>query len=213
MARTYATLLALLAVYITLFSSPEGTHSAAVPQSTGGQRDPSGPLKMIFMKESEASTFFRRRSRRGLKSQDEINDTDDAEFKRNRKGHRREGKSLMSEWVSGREEVGLIRPSMLSIKDNATRVFPSFPSSANVYVTHYLINSPCSCVLAAEQRQVLAADERRREFHEEKRKKFKSHAEEEHDEQDERTSESTEQWREFHYDGMYPPHEYNRHYT
>ncbi|XP_003967701.2 unique cartilage matrix-associated protein [Takifugu rubripes] len=138
MARTYATLLALLAVYITLFSSPEGTHSAAVPQSTGGQRDPSGPLKMIFMKESEASTFFRRRSRRGLKSQDEIN---------------------------------------------------------------------------AEQRQVLAADERRREFHEEKRKKFESHAEEEHDEQDERTSESTEQWREFHYDGMYPPHEYNRHHT
>lgn len=32
-----------------------------------------GPLKMIFMKESEASNFFRRRSRRGLKSQDEIN--------------------------------------------------------------------------------------------------------------------------------------------
>lgn len=30
-------------------------------------------------------------------------------------------------------------------------------------------------------------------------------------EQDERTRESTEQWREFHYDGMHPPHEYNRH--
>lgn len=29
-------------------------------------------------------------------------------------------------------------------------------------------------------------------------------------EQDERTRESTEQWREFHYDGMHPPHEYNR---
>ena len=29
-------------------------------------------------------------------------------------------------------------------------------------------------------------------------------------EQDERTRESTEQWREFHYDGMYPPQEYNR---
>lgn len=30
-------------------------------------------------------------------------------------------------------------------------------------------------------------------------------------EQNERTRESTEQWREFHYDGMHPPHEYNRH--
>lgn len=29
-------------------------------------------------------------------------------------------------------------------------------------------------------------------------------------EQDERTRESTEQWREFHYDGMHPPQEYNR---
>lgn len=74
------------------------------------------------------------------------------------------------------KEVGLIRPSMLSIKDNATWVFASFPSSANVYVT-----ISCSCVPAAEQRQVLAADERRREFHEEKRKKFESHAEEEND--------------------------------
>lgn len=32
-----------------------------------------GPLKRIFMKEADASNFFRRRSRRGVKSQDEIN--------------------------------------------------------------------------------------------------------------------------------------------
>lgn len=30
-------------------------------------------------------------------------------------------------------------------------------------------------------------------------------------EQDERTRESTEQWREFHYDGLDPSYEYNRH--
>uniref|UniRef100_A0A8C2WY73 Unique cartilage matrix-associated protein n=1 Tax=Cyclopterus lumpus TaxID=8103 RepID=A0A8C2WY73_CYCLU len=86
-----------------------------------------GPLKKIFMKEADASNFFRRRSRRGAKSQDEIN---------------------------------------------------------------------------AEQRQILAADERKREFHEEKRNEFESFAEEEHDEQDERSRESTEQWREFRYDGI-----------
>ncbi|KAM7414869.1 hypothetical protein PAMA_019607 [Pampus argenteus] len=115
--------------------SPEAD-SAAVPSSTGSAKDPQGPLKRIFMKEADASNFFRRRSRRGVKSQDEIN---------------------------------------------------------------------------AEQRQVLAADERKREFHEEKRNQFENYAEEEHDEQDERTRESTEQWREFHYDGMHPPQEYNRH--
>uniref|UniRef100_A0A665VZ82 Unique cartilage matrix-associated protein n=1 Tax=Echeneis naucrates TaxID=173247 RepID=A0A665VZ82_ECHNA len=94
------------------------------------------PPRGIFMKEADASHFFRRRTRRGVKSQDEI---------------------------------------------------------------------------SAEQRLVLAADERKREFHEEKRNEFESYAEEEHDEQNERTRESTEQWREFHYDGMHPPHEYNRH--
>ncbi|CAL8360030.1 unnamed protein product [Lota lota] len=65
----------------------------------------------------------------------------------------------------------------------------------------------------AEQKQVLAADERRRQFHEAKRARLESHAEEESDEQDERSREGTEQWREFHYDGMYPPHEYNRQST
>uniref|UniRef100_A0A8C4IKJ2 Unique cartilage matrix-associated protein n=1 Tax=Dicentrarchus labrax TaxID=13489 RepID=A0A8C4IKJ2_DICLA len=123
MSWTYATLLALLGVLLALSSE-------IPPASTAG------PLKKIFMKEADASNFFRRRSRRGVKSQDEIN---------------------------------------------------------------------------AEQRQILAADERKREFHEEKRNEFESYAEEEHDEQDERTRESTEQWREFHYDGMHPPQEYNRH--
>ncbi|XP_034540869.1 unique cartilage matrix-associated protein isoform X2 [Notolabrus celidotus] len=110
--------------------------AAAVPGSSGSTKDPQGPMKRIFMKEADASNFFRKRSRRGAKSQDEIN---------------------------------------------------------------------------AEQRQILAADERKREFHEEKRNEFESYAEEENDEQDERTRESTEQWREFHYDGMHPPQEYNRH--
>ncbi|XP_031138395.1 unique cartilage matrix-associated protein [Sander lucioperca] len=134
MSWTYATLLGLLAVLLALSLSPEAD-TAAVPNSTGRAKDPQDQLKNIFMKEADASNFFRRRSRRASKSQDEIN---------------------------------------------------------------------------AEQRQILAADERKREFHEEKRNEFESYAEEEHDEQNEKTRESTEQWREFHYDGMHPPHEYNR---
>ncbi|XP_036003603.1 unique cartilage matrix-associated protein [Fundulus heteroclitus] len=136
MSWTHATLLALLAVLLALNWSP-GAESAAVARSTGKAKGPAGlPLRRIFIKEADASNFFRRRSRRAVKSQDELN---------------------------------------------------------------------------AEQSQVLAADERRREFHEEKRNKFENYAEEDHDEQNERTRESTEQWREFHYDGMDPPHEYNRH--
>ncbi|XP_023811464.1 unique cartilage matrix-associated protein-like isoform X1 [Oryzias latipes] len=117
------------------FSSPEAD-SAAVASSTGSVTDPQGPLKRIFMKEADAANFFRRRSRRAVKSQDELD---------------------------------------------------------------------------AEQRQVIAADERKREFHEEKRNEFESYAEEDNDEVNERSRESTEQWREFQYDGVHPPHEDNRH--
>ncbi|XP_037539554.1 unique cartilage matrix-associated protein [Nematolebias whitei] len=131
MSWTYAALLALLTVLLALNWSPEA-ESAAVHSSTGSATSPrAGSLRRIFMKESEASNFFRR-SRRAAKSQDEIN---------------------------------------------------------------------------AEQRQVLAADERRREFHEKKRNEFESHSEEDSDEQNERSRESSEQWREFHYDGMHPPYE------
>ncbi|XP_075906841.1 putative cartilage matrix-associated protein [Nelusetta ayraudi] len=135
MCRTYAGLLALLAVFLTLSVFPE-CHSAAVSGRAVGRTN--GPLEKIFMKEDAALNFFRRRSRRAVKSQDELN---------------------------------------------------------------------------AEQRLSLAADERKREFHEGKRQEFENYAEEERDEQDERSRESIEQWREFHYDGLYPPQEYNRHST
>ncbi|CAG5957795.1 unnamed protein product [Menidia menidia] len=133
MPWTHAALLAVFTVLLALSLTPEAD-SAAVSASTA--KNPQGPMRRIFMKEADAANFFRKRSRRAVKSQDEIN---------------------------------------------------------------------------AEQRQVLAADERKREFHEEKRNEFENYAEEENDEQDERTRESTEQWREFHYDGMHPPQDYNRH--
>uniref|UniRef100_A0A3Q3T1N5 Unique cartilage matrix-associated protein n=1 Tax=Mastacembelus armatus TaxID=205130 RepID=A0A3Q3T1N5_9TELE len=136
MSWTHATLLALLAVLLALLCECHAGESGTEVFVFVSHLHADCSLKRIFMKEADASNFFRKRSRRGVKSQDEIN---------------------------------------------------------------------------IEQRQVLAADERKREFHEEKRNEFESSAEEDHDEQNERTRESTEQWREFHYDGMNPPHEYNRH--
>ncbi|XP_062991118.1 unique cartilage matrix-associated protein [Elgaria multicarinata webbii] len=65
--------------------------------------------------------------------------------------------------------------------------------------------------LNAETRQMLAADEQRREYYEEQRNEFENFVEEERDEQDERSREQIEQWRQYHYDGLYPPYLYNRH--
>ncbi|TRY87201.1 hypothetical protein DNTS_031730 [Danionella cerebrum] len=136
MSRTLPALLTCLFALsaITLF---HGCDSAAVSDERDAKAiKPQGTLRQIFMTEADASNFFKRRGRRAVKSQDEIN---------------------------------------------------------------------------AEQRQRLAADERKREYHEEQRNEFENYAEEENDEQDERTREKTEQWREFHHDGMDPSYEYNRH--
>ncbi|XP_060764576.1 unique cartilage matrix-associated protein [Neoarius graeffei] len=128
------TCLALLFV-LTLFSEVD---TASTPDGKEHKKAAGlpGALRRIFMEERDATSFFKRRGRRAVKSQHELN---------------------------------------------------------------------------VEQQQRLAADERRREYHEEQRNEFENYAEEEHNEQDERTKESTEQWREFHHDGLDPSYEYNRH--
>uniref|UniRef100_A0A8C0J3B7 Unique cartilage matrix-associated protein n=1 Tax=Chelonoidis abingdonii TaxID=106734 RepID=A0A8C0J3B7_CHEAB len=66
--------------------------------------------------------------------------------------------------------------------------------------------------LNAETRQMLIADEQRREYFEEQRNKFENFVKEEHKEQQERSREQIEQWRQYHYDGLYPSYMYNRHH-
>ncbi|XP_055284595.1 unique cartilage matrix-associated protein [Moschus berezovskii] len=63
-----------------------------------------------------------------------------------------------------------------------------------------------------ENRQKLRADELRREHHEEQRNEFENFVEEQNDEQEERSREAIEQWRQWHYDGLYPSYLYNRHH-
>ncbi|XP_007933612.1 unique cartilage matrix-associated protein [Orycteropus afer afer] len=64
----------------------------------------------------------------------------------------------------------------------------------------------------AENRQKLWVDELRREYYEEQRNEFENFVEEQNDEQEERNREAIEQWRQWHYDGLYPSYLYNRHH-
>ncbi|XP_021552449.1 unique cartilage matrix-associated protein isoform X3 [Neomonachus schauinslandi] len=73
-----------------------------------------------------------------------------------------------------------------------------------------------SCLSAAvlltmENRQKLRADELQREYYEEQRNEFENFVEEQNDEQEERSREAIEQWRQWHYDGLYPSYLQNRH--
>ncbi|XP_078306555.1 upper zone of growth plate and cartilage matrix-associated protein isoform X2 [Panthera onca] len=64
----------------------------------------------------------------------------------------------------------------------------------------------------AENRQKLRANELRREYYEEQRNEFENFVEEQNHEQEERSREAIEQWRQWHYDGLHPSYLYNRHH-
>ncbi|KAM6216208.1 putative cartilage matrix-associated protein [Rhynchocyon petersi] len=66
--------------------------------------------------------------------------------------------------------------------------------------------------VSAENRQTQWADELRREYSEEQRNESENFVEEHTDEQEERSREAVEQWRQWHYDGLYPSYLYNRHH-
>ncbi|XP_027694620.1 unique cartilage matrix-associated protein isoform X1 [Vombatus ursinus] len=113
-----------------------GEGAAVGSKQAAGEEDKENLKKKIFLQESDASNFFKKRGKRSTKSLDELN---------------------------------------------------------------------------AENRQQLRADEHRREYYEEQRNEFENFVEEQNDEQEERSREQIEQWRQWHYDGLYPPYLYNRH--
>ncbi|XP_005398152.1 PREDICTED: unique cartilage matrix-associated protein isoform X2 [Chinchilla lanigera] len=114
----------------------EGTSASVGSRQMAGEAQ-EGVRQKVFMQESDASNFLKRRSKRSPKSRNEVN---------------------------------------------------------------------------AENRQKLQADELQKEYYEEQRNEFENFVEEQKDEQEERSREAVEQWRQWHYDGLFPSYLYNRHH-
>nr|XP_021531346.1 unique cartilage matrix-associated protein isoform X1 [Aotus nancymaae] len=134
------------------------------------------------MQESDASNFLKRRGKRSPKSQDEVN---------------------ASVFSSANEAVGLV--NHLQVIKSVSGV-NHFREASNRNPSQTTPPQP------AENRQKLRADELRREYYEEQRNEFENFVEEQNDEQEERSREAVEQWRQWHYDGLYPSYLYNRHH-
>ncbi|XP_036208540.1 unique cartilage matrix-associated protein isoform X2 [Myotis myotis] len=130
-------LVACFSAAVLLCMLQEGTSASVGTGQGAGQEAQDGVEQKIFIQESDASNFLKKRGKRSPKSRDEVN---------------------------------------------------------------------------AENRQKLRADELRREYHEEQRNEFENFVEEQNDEQEERNREAIEQWRQWHYDGLYPSYLYNRHH-
>uniref|UniRef100_UPI00398F8AC5 upper zone of growth plate and cartilage matrix associated a n=1 Tax=Pristiophorus japonicus TaxID=55135 RepID=UPI00398F8AC5 len=91
------------------------------------------------------------------------------------------------------------------------RVFVSEADASNFFKRRTRRSTKTRAEVTAENRQRLAADERRKEYHEEQLNEWENFVEEEQDEQYERNREKIESWRQWHYDGLYPSYQYNRH--
>ncbi|EPQ14148.1 Putative cartilage matrix-associated protein [Myotis brandtii] len=137
MAWRQLLLVACFSAAVLLCMLQEGTGASVGTGQGAGQEAQEGVGQKIFMQESDASNFLKKRGKRSPKSRDEVN---------------------------------------------------------------------------VENRQKLRADELRREYHEEQRNEFENFVEEQNDEQEERNREAIEQWRQWHYDGLYPSYLYNRHH-
>ncbi|XP_015101104.2 unique cartilage matrix-associated protein isoform X1 [Vicugna pacos] len=137
MAWRQLVLTSCLSAAVLLSMLQEGTGVSVGTRQVGGQEAQEGECREIFMWESDASNFLKKRGKRSPKSRDEVN---------------------------------------------------------------------------AENRQRLWADELRREHHEEQRNESENFAEEQNDEQEERSREAIKQWRQWHYDGLYPSYLYNCHH-
>ncbi|XP_043569196.1 upper zone of growth plate and cartilage matrix associated a [Chiloscyllium plagiosum] len=90
------------------------------------------------------------------------------------------------------------------------QVFVSEQDASNFFKRRAKRSPKSRAEIMAENRQRLAADERRKEYHEEQLNEWESFAEEEQDEQYERSHEKIESWRQWYYDGLYPSYLYNR---
>uniref|UniRef100_A0A1A8PUY6 Unique cartilage matrix-associated protein n=1 Tax=Nothobranchius rachovii TaxID=451742 RepID=A0A1A8PUY6_9TELE len=89
-------------------------------------------------------------------------------------------------------------------KDAARQVFMPASDASKFIKRRSRRSTSYYAELQAEQRVKRADSLRRRELNEERRNKYENYLEEDRDEVNERSRETGEQWREYHYDGLYP---------
>ncbi|GAA6099631.1 upper zone of growth plate and cartilage matrix associated a [Tachysurus ichikawai] len=92
------------------------------------------------------------------------------------------------------------------------KVFVPASDAANIFKRRGRRSPKLYTEYVAEHKMQLAASERRREYYDEQSNEYENHLEESRNEQYERNRENAEQWREYHYDGLYPQYPHHRPY-
>ncbi|TSK13243.1 Phytanoyl-CoA dioxygenase, peroxisomal [Bagarius yarrelli] len=97
-------------------------------------------------------------------------------------------------------------------QESSKKVFMPATDASNFFKRRGRRSPKSYTEYVAEHKMQLAASERRREYYEEQRDEYENHLEENRNEQYERNRENAEQWREYHYDGLYPQYPHHRPY-
>ncbi|NP_001187816.1 upper zone of growth plate and cartilage matrix associated a precursor [Ictalurus punctatus] len=96
---------------------------------------------------------------------------------------------------------------------SSKKVFVPASDASNVFKRRGRRSPYSYTEYVAEHKLQSAASERRREYYEEQSNEYENHLEESRNEQYERNRENAEQWREHHYDGLYPQYPHHRPYV
>ncbi|ELR49007.1 Putative cartilage matrix-associated protein, partial [Bos mutus] len=115
-------------------------------------------------------------------------------------------------WEGGAVSVGSRQVAGQEAQEDVEEIFMQESDALNFLKKRSKRSPRFQDEVNVENRQKLWADELRREYHEEQRNEFENFVEEQNDEQGERSREAVEQWRQWHYDGLYPSYLYNRHH-
>ncbi|DAA23615.1 unique cartilage matrix-associated protein [Bos indicus] len=115
-------------------------------------------------------------------------------------------------WEGAAVSVGPRQVAGQEAQEDVEEIFMQESDALNFLKKHSKRSPRFQDEVNVENRQKLWADELRREYHEEQRNEFENFVEEQNDEQGERSREAVEQWRQWHYDGLYPSYLYNRHH-
>ncbi|KAF7693974.1 upper zone of growth plate and cartilage matrix associated a [Silurus meridionalis] len=101
----------------------------------------------------------------------------------------------------------------VSERQGSKKVFVPASDASNFFKRRSRRSTKPYAEYIAEHKMQLAVSERRREYYEEQRTEYENHLEENRNEQYERNRENAEQWREYHYDGLYPQYPHHRPYV
>ncbi|ELW64965.1 Putative cartilage matrix-associated protein [Tupaia chinensis] len=164
-------LLSCVSAVVLLSMLQEGTCASVGTRQAAGEEAQEDVKQKIFMQESEASNFLRKRGKRSPKSRDEVNAENRQKLRADelQREYYEEQRNEFENFVEEQNDGKICLAS----------VFREVGLCAKV--AGYTSDSPPGFEL--EER-----------------------------EQEERGREAVEQWRQWHYDGLYPSYLYNRHH-